>query len=198
MTEAGRAQQIGVYEYLRYDVLDEVFRPYDKRSPEVAARVATLIRERTPAALVEHVGSSAIPGCDGKGVIDLLLMYPPGSLAAARDALDGLGFQRQSGADPFPEERPLRVGTYEYDGDTFRLHVHVIVEDDPEAREQIYFRDRLSADQALIDEYVAAKRESLAGLTRPDGIAPNIAYNAGKHPFIRRILAELDGAAEDQ
>ena len=187
---------IGVYEYLDYDKTAAVFRPWDERALVVAEQVAALIRGEMSDARAEHVGSSAIPGCDGKGVVDLLLMYPAGRLAAARDALDVLGFQRQAGADPFPEERPLRVGAVDYDGETFRLHVHVIQADDPEAREQIYFRDRLRAAPELVAEYVASKRDALSALAvQSEGAPPNIAYNAGKQPFIRRILDELDDAA---
>lgn len=190
---------IGVYEYLDYEELSEVFRPYDPRSPEVARRVASLIEAEMPDATVEHVGSSAIPGCAGKGIIDLLMMYPPGRLAAARDTLDGLGFQRQIGADPFPEERPLRLGAHDYDGETFRLHVHVIAESDPEAREQIYFRDRVSSDRALLDEYVGDKQAALEQIrAQPDSTAHNIAYNRGKQAFIRRILDELDATEGDR
>ncbi len=184
---------IGVYEYLDYHEFGEVFRPYDDRAPNVALQVADLIRGRMPDAQVEHVGSTAIPGCPGKGIIDLMLMYASGRLAAARDALDSLGFQRQTGAAPFPEERPMRVGTIDYDGESFRLHVHVIASDDPEACEHLYFRDRLRADVALRDEYVESKRAALADLdVRRNGRAHNIVYNEGKAPFIRRVLAEMD------
>ncbi|MEZ4568930.1 MAG: GrpB family protein [Thermomicrobiales bacterium] len=114
-------------------------------------------------------------------------------MSAARDAVDGLGFQRQAGADPFPEERPLRVGSYDYDGTSYKLHVHIVAENDPEARELIYFRDRVASDPALIDEYVESKRQSLAAIRGGTvDIAHNIAYNDGKGPFIRRILAEME------
>lgn len=197
MTEVSRRQPIGVYEYLNYDDSGQVLRPWDPRALEVAKRVAELIRSRMPDVQVEHVGSSAIPGCAGKGIIDLLVMYPPGRLAAARDALDGLGFQRQGGVDPFPEERPLRLGAYDYDGETFRLHAHVVAADDPEGRELIFFRDHLREHPDLVDEYVAAKRASIEALqSSPSDLAPNIAYNAGKQPVIRRILDRMDVARE--
>lgn len=183
MGDTGSAGVIGQYEYLHYDDPSEVFRPYDPRFPEVAARLAALIQGRMPDARVEHVGSSAIPGCAGKGVIDLLVTYPPGRLAAARDTLDELGFQRQQGRDPFPEERPMRLGTIEHDGDTFRIHAHVIAINDPEAEEQRHFREALRADPALVEEYVASKR---AALTR-DGL-DNIVYNGVKAPFIKKVI----------
>lgn len=174
---------IGMYEYLHYDNFAEVFRPYDPRCPEVAQRVAGLIVEQMPNARVEHVGSTAIPGCDGKGIVDLLLMYAPGCLAAARDALDELGFQRQTGLDPFPEERPLRLGALEHDGELFRLHVHVVAEDAHEAAELIDFRDRLRADPGLVEEYVAGKQSALAG-----DPTNNIGYNRAKEPFIQKVI----------
>lgn len=187
MGDTGSTGVIGQYEYLRYDDPSEIFRPYDPRFPEVAARLVELIEGRMPDVRVEHVGSSAIPGCAGKGVIDLLVTYLPGRLVAARDTLDELGFQRQGGPDPFPEERPLRLGSIEHDGETFRIHAHVIAMDDPEAKEQLHFRDTLRADPALVDEYVASKR---AALTR-DGL-DNIAYNEVKAPFIKRVIGRSE------
>lgn len=176
---------IGTYVYLNYNDPAEIFKPYDPRFPEVARRVAGLVEARMSEARVEHIGSTAVPDCAGKGNVDLLLIYPSGKLATARDTLDGLGFQRQSGADPFPEERPMRVGTLDHAGTTFRLHVHVVAEDDPEPEKLLRFRDRLRADPALVAEYVASKRAALSS-----GPTDNIAYNRAKEPFINGALVE--------
>jgi GrpB-like predicted nucleotidyltransferase (UPF0157 family) len=174
---------IGTYEYIRYEDPAAAFQPYDPRCPEVAQRVIALIRARMPEASIEHVGSTAIPGCAGKGVVDLMLLYPPGRLAEARDALDGLGFQRYDRPGAFPEERPVRLGTIAHDGATFRLHVHVIAADSPEVDEQRRFRDRLRGDPALVEEYVARKRAVLAG-----GVGDSNDYNLGKESFIQDVL----------
>ena len=176
---------IGTYVYLDYTDAAAVFRPYDPRFPAVARLVAALIEGRMPDARVEHIGSTAVPGCAGKGIVDLQLLYPPGRLAAARDTLDGLGFQRQTGLDPFPEERPLRVGTIAHDGEVYRLHVHVVAEDDAEAEDFRRFRDRLRTDPALLAEYVASKQAALAS-----GVPNNIAYGQAKEPVILKVLAE--------
>jgi GrpB-like predicted nucleotidyltransferase (UPF0157 family) len=179
---------IGTYEYIRYADPAAAFRPYDPRCVEVAARVAGLIRERLPTAgnqwAIAHVGSTAIPGCHGKGPVDLMLLYPPGHLATARDTLDGLGFQRHERPGAFPEERPVRIGAIVHDGTTFRLHVHVIAADAPEATEQLRFRDTLRANPALVTEYVALKQAVLAG-----GVTSGGEYNDGKDAFIRRVLS---------
>jgi GrpB-like predicted nucleotidyltransferase (UPF0157 family) len=130
--------------------------------------VAALIEPHLPGVVVEHVGSTSVPACAGKGIVDLMLVYPEGQLAAARDLLDALGLQRQTGRDPFPEERPMRIGSLLHDGKAFNLHVHVIAAGSPEVQVLQGFRDRLRAEPALLAAYVAAKRAILAeGCTDP-------------------------------
>ena len=141
-----------------------------------------------PDGQVDHVGSTAVPNCQGKGIIDLMLRYPPGRLENARNVLVHLGFQRQTGADPFPEERPMRVGAITDGGTTYRVHVHVVAEDDREADELIRFRDRLREDSALLEAYVASKRAAMT-----TGSVDNIAYNRAKEPIIRAALDQLEG-----
>ncbi len=77
---------------------------HDPRAVEVAALVEAAVVDRMPVMRVEHVGSTAVPGCAGKGIVDLAALYPKGNLEAARGLIDDLGFQRQSHRDPFPED----------------------------------------------------------------------------------------------
>jgi GrpB-like predicted nucleotidyltransferase (UPF0157 family)/mannose-6-phosphate isomerase-like protein (cupin superfamily) len=132
---------------------------------------------------VEHIGSTAVPGCAGKGVVDLMVLYEPGRLSEVRDTLDALGFQRQTGRDPFPEERPMRIGSIEFDCSRFLLHAHVIALDSPEVAELRTFRDRLLGDPALLANYVALKRQIIG-----EGITDRLAYTIRKGEFIAGIL----------
>jgi putative acetyltransferase len=166
-----------------YEDRPAVCQDYDRRTAEVARRVAASIRSNLPGVLVEHVGSTSVPGCAGKGIVDLMLLYPDGQLAAARDALDALGFQRQTTRDPFPEDRPMRTGAVAYDGTTFLLHVHVIAASSPEAEELRCFRDRLRADPGLVASYVAAKKAVLAS-----GVTDSVGYALRKGAFVQRAL----------
>src|SRR5262249_26734013 len=88
-------------------------REYDSRAPLVAASIAAEVHRHSPQLIVEHIGSTSVPGCAGKGVVDLMLLYPEGELETARSLLDALGFQQQTGRDPFPETRPMRIGAIE-------------------------------------------------------------------------------------
>jgi GrpB-like predicted nucleotidyltransferase (UPF0157 family) len=161
-------------------------REHDPRSAEVARKVAALIEPHLPGAVVEHVGSTAVAGCAGKGVVDLMLLYRVGQLAAARELLDALGFQRQSSRDPFPEERPMRTGSLVQDGTAFNLHVHVIAADSPEAGELRAFRDRLRADPGLAASYVAAKKAIIA-----EGVTDSVDYAIRKGEFVSQALAGI-------
>ena len=122
---------------------------YDAGVVDAARALADGICRQDTRLRVEHIGSTAVPGCRGKGYIDLLLTYPDGHLDAAKAALETLGFGRQSSRDPFPEERPMRVGTVVHEGRRFPVHVHVVAATAPEAAELLWFRDRLRADETL-------------------------------------------------
>ena len=66
--------------------------PYDPRAPEVARMVTGMIHQQLPHVLVEHVGSTAVPGGAGKGVIDLLIPYREGELEPVKETLQERGF----------------------------------------------------------------------------------------------------------
>jgi RimJ/RimL family protein N-acetyltransferase len=161
-------------------------REYDARVVDVARRVTDLIIARVPDCAVEHIGSTSVPGLAGKGVVDLMVLYLPGRLPAARDALDQLGFQRQTGRDPFPEERPMRLGSVELEGQRYLLHVHVIAAGAPEAQELPAFRARLCADAGLREQYVARKRAIIA-----DGVTDTLEYCYRKGDFVQDVVWQI-------
>jgi GrpB-like predicted nucleotidyltransferase (UPF0157 family)/mannose-6-phosphate isomerase-like protein (cupin superfamily) len=166
-----------------YEQLPATCNDHDPHTLDVAERVGHLIELRLQDVNVEHVGSTAVPGCAGKGIVDLMILYPPGRLGEVRDGLDALGFQRQTGRAPFPEERPMRVGSIEIEGCRFRLHAHVIASDSPEVLELRTFRDRLRGEPKLLEQYVALKRKIIA-----EGIADSLDYSIRKGQFIAETL----------
>lgn len=190
MVENPTERPIQPYVPLRYDDPTTADQPYDSRYPRVAERVAALIHERLPDVVVEHIGSTAIPGCSGKGVVDVMVIYEPGSVTAGRAALTSLGFEEFIGREPFPDDRPVFVGMLEHDGQAFRLHAHLIPRGAPEIEEQRAFRDKLRNDPERVAEYVALKRAVLAA-----GIEDSADYNRGKEAF---ILSAIRGALNGQ
>ena len=71
------------------------FQPYDHRAPQVAKHLIKLAESYLPEVTIEHVGSTAIAGCPGKGIIDLMALYPKGRLDVVKELFLAMGFQRQ-------------------------------------------------------------------------------------------------------
>ncbi len=168
---------------LPYAILAPTYVEYDLAAPIVAQRVIALIEGAAPWAKAEHIGSTAIPGCAGKGIVDLVTLYPRGKLEDTRAAVDGLGFQHQRAGHEFPEERPMRVGAIEHEGKICRLHVHIVAADSAEAKALYRFRDVLRRDAQLRDAYQAKKRAILqSGTSDPAG------YTHAKGEFINAVI----------
>jgi GrpB-like predicted nucleotidyltransferase (UPF0157 family) len=166
-----------------YRVCPAACQDYDPRAADVARQVAMLVHDNLPGARVEHVGSTAVPDCAGKGIVDLLIPVPDGQMESVKATLAQLGFQPQPHADPFPEDRPMRVGSWEHDGASFLLHLHLIPAGSPEIEEMRFFRACLRADPALRKAYVARKREILAS-----GVTDSAEYCQAKGLFIKEVL----------
>lgn len=170
----------------RYEVQPAAFHDYDPRWAEVARLLASAIENEEPRLRVDHIGSTSVPQCRGKGVIDLAVTYLDGDLEAAKAALDALGFQRQHGRDPFPETRPMREGSVAILGSTFNVHAHVIVRDGEEHRQLLGFRDALRRDPALRRAYESEKARIIAG-----GTTDSLEYCYAKGHFITRALETI-------
>src|SRR6266511_998780 len=177
-----------VFRLVRYLSMPAEFRPYDPEVVEPARLLYIAIQSVEPELKVEHVGSTSVPGCGGKGIIDLVVLYPEGLLPRARTALDGLGFQKQGGPEPFPESRPMRVGCVEHAGRSFRIHAHVIALGSEEQRELVWFRQMLRACSELRQRYEERKREILAR-----GIVDPIEYCKAKGTFITDLINRRGG-----
>lgn len=162
---------------------------YDPRTAQVGQKVARAITTALPQTTVEPIGSTSVPGCAGKGIVDLMVVYPDGELEAVKESLQALGFQRQTVGHIHPESRPMRVGALKYNGCTFRLHVHVISASSEEVTRLRAFRERLLAHPELVAEYVERKRAILAAGVQDPGV-----YSEMKSAFIETVLAEAEAS----
>jgi GrpB-like predicted nucleotidyltransferase (UPF0157 family) len=140
-----------------YERRPVVLRPWDPRVVEVAALVAILVESHRPDVRVEHIGSTAVPGLAGKGIVDLAMEADPADIPAITEMVYELGFGPQPGPDPWPPTRPMHVGAYWLDGEEFRVHLHVHPLGGDLASD-IGFRDALRTDPALAADYASVKQ----------------------------------------
>ena len=179
---------IGIYERKAAGVYD-----WDPRALDAAERVGRLVAEHRTDIRVEHIGSTAVPGLPGKGIVDLATEVDADDVPAVTDVLLGLGFQRQPGPDPFPAIRPMLVGAIDVGGEPFRVHFHVqprnhAVWSGGFARE-LLFRDALRADPELVRAYADLKRGIVE--TGRDGRVDALAYTHAKTVWIRDVYRRL-------
>ena len=181
-TAGGRVGErpIGPYERRTAEV-----HPWDPRTVEVARRIAALINEQRPDLVVEHIGSTAVPGLPGKGIVDLSIQTQPSEIPGIVAMLYDLGFQAQPGPDPWPATRPMPVGAYEYDGTSFRIHLHVQPVGGDMPRD-LAFRDALRNDPELKRQYTELKEGITAG-----GAVDGFRYTHSKTTWILGVYRKL-------
>jgi GrpB-like predicted nucleotidyltransferase (UPF0157 family) len=169
-----------------YERRHAAVRPWDARAVDVAARVIALIEGARPDLQVEHIGSTAVPGLPGKGIVDLGTEADPADIPSITAAMYELGFGPQPGPDPWPPTRPMHVGSVLDGGVEYRIHFHVHPRGAGDLAKDLRFRDALRADPALRDGYASIKREIVE---RGGGSVDPVGYQAEKGVW---ILDEFD------
>ncbi|MDT5070643.1 MAG: dephospho-CoA kinase, partial [Mycobacterium sp.] len=138
----------------------------------IVARLNTACGHR--AVRIDHIGSTAVPGLDAKDVIDVQITVP--SLRAADELVDGLlaaGYPRIdaiTGDSPHTPDPALWHKRFHASADPGRpTNVHVRVDGWPNQRFALLFRDWLTAEPSVRDEYLAFKRDVAAAGHRTMG-----------------------------
>lgn len=130
-----------------------VLAPYDPAWPTTYARLASAIRDVLGEAVVEHVGSTSVPGLDAKPIIDVSLMVADSADEASYvPALESLDYWLVLREPEWHEHRLLRLTDP-------AVNLHVFTMGSHEHDRMITFRDRLRGDDAARDRYLNAKRE---------------------------------------
>jgi len=152
-------------DYLRRVTIGALERPdivvvdYDPAWPGRFADHQATIRAAlgARARLVEHIGSTAVPGLAAKPIVDVLLVVDdPADEPSYLPALQAAGYALRIREPDFHQHRMLRTPARD-------LHLHVFAADSPEVGRYLLLRDRLRRDQADRELYAATKRRLAAG-----------------------------------
>ncbi len=137
-----------------------------------------------PPLLIDHIGSTAVPGLMAKPVIDIIVLVA--DMAPAQEAIPQL---ERIGYEFRPEvSNPTRLFLRRYGAEgvrTHHLHIHT---DQGDVQRHLLFRDRLRADAATRQDYEALKRD-LARRHAGD----REAYAKGKDAFIDAVVRAAGG-----
>jgi GrpB-like predicted nucleotidyltransferase (UPF0157 family) len=106
--------------------------------------------------LLEHIGSTSVPGLAAKPIIDILMaVADPADESGYVTPLEQAGYRLVIREPDWHQHRVLK-------GPDTDINLHVHAEDSPEVGRNLRFRDHLRADRADRELYQRAKQE-LAG-----------------------------------
>jgi GrpB-like predicted nucleotidyltransferase (UPF0157 family) len=128
---------------------------YDPRWPAAFAREASRIRAvlGSTAILIEHAGSTSIPGLAAKPIIDIVLAVPDSADEPAYvPALEAAGYALRIREPDWYEHRLFK-------GPDADINLHVFSVGASEIDRMLLFRNQLRASDADRDAYLAVKRD---------------------------------------
>lgn len=135
----------------------------------------------TLAPVVEHVGSTAVPGLAAVPVIDIAIgVADPTAVDPHADRLANFGYRLMRGPEYGGDDRRVLLRTVR---GVRTHHVHVVTAFGDAWHRLLMFRDMLRLDPGLAAQYESMKRE-LARQTR----GRPLLYATGKADFIRSVL----------
>lgn len=162
-----------------------VFRPYsDEYSILFTQERLKIIEELDPQAHVEHVGSTAVPGLGGKGIIDIAISVSRQDILRTKTQLEMAGYEFREQASS-PTRFFFRID-YPYDNSVRRIHVHLTEVDSRDWKEMILFRDYLINNPEAMEQYAELKRRGV-----DKALGDGQKYREYKEEFIRDILGRV-------
>lgn len=159
---------------------DEVVELVDGDPAAWASRftaVHTLLRQLLgPGALIEHIGSTAVPGLPAKDVVDVLVGVQLPTIDQTGDVLAASGFVVEGRRDGHVWLSLRSEGRKE-------ALVHVVEAQGRRWERRLAFRDLLRRDLQAREEYLTAKRAAAEAHSSWD------AYGTAKANTVQRLLA---------
>lgn len=170
------------YKFLSYDPV------YPKLAEVEIERLRPFFSKTT---IIEHFGSTAVPGLGGKGVIDLYVVVPKNLMENASEKLQKLGYVRDKNAGDVGERIFHKRKKIINKRDQW-CHVHVTHPDNQNRNQCLAFRDYLiiHPEEALL--YSEAKKKAANEAQKFTKTSEQKkAYLEAKSEVIKRILEKI-------
>ena len=159
-----------------------VFKPSSKIFPELfrkeKERIASVLKD---ALAIEHVGSTAIPGLGGKGIIDIAIAVKKEEMDSAIKKLQSLGYEYRPTFST-PDRAYFIIYLPDPEEETRRYHIHLSYPESNDWKDLIGFRDYLREHPEEVLEYTEMKKKA-ALETDQDGTK----YRKLKEPMFKKF-----------
>ncbi len=138
-----------------------VFKPYSKIFPHLFDREKERLAGRVnPAWAIEHVGSTAVVGLGGKGIIDIAIAVDRGDWKSAKGQLQSLGYDfRATGSTD--DRWFFRMDLPDPEEGMRRYHVHLTYPESADWKGLIGFRDYLRSHPDDARRYAEMKKRAV-------------------------------------
>lgn len=158
--------------------------PYDDEAPKIFRELKRFICGVVPFEVgVEHVGSTAVPGLGGKGIVDVLVVTRyQHQLREVAEILRNRGFSHH-GEPRHAEDKFFVSGPFRYKGRELHVHIHITFSGSREHREKLLFRDYLRRHPEEAKIYFELKKR----WSREAGSDPS-KYTKLKTSYINKVL----------
>lgn len=135
-----------------------VFRAYDPVFPDLFEKEKNRIKKILDRDdLIKHIGSTAVPGLGGKGIIDICIATNNKSLKVLSKKLQKIGYE--FGPDGGSKERLFHKISLQDDNKKIRIyHMHVVFAESWEWNNVVKFRDYLRSHPEEMKKYAKIKR----------------------------------------
>lgn len=137
-----------------------VFKPYSNIFPELFQREKERIHPHLKDVLaIEHVGSTAVPGLGGKGIIDIAIAVNKVNMESTAKQLQDLGYEYRPNFST-PDRFYFIIYLPDPEEESRRYHIHLTYPENSEWKELIGFRDYLKDHPEALQEYADLKKKA--------------------------------------
>ena len=161
-----------------------VFRPYNKIFPELFDQEkARIVARLSLPVVIEHIGSTAIPGLGGKGIIDIAIAVSKKKMELISNELQDLGYEYRP-AFSTPDRFYFITYLPDLEEGNRRYHIHLTYLENHEWKELIGFRDYLRDHPEELQEYAELKKQAAMEADNRGSC-----YRKVKEPMFEKIRA---------
>lgn len=165
-----------------------VYKPYNelfsKLFIEEKTRLLSALNKESIA--IEHIGSTAVPGLGGKGIIDIAIAVNKQELNSVSKQLQSLGYEFRPTFST-PDRLYFIIYLPDPEEKTRRYHIHLTYPENSEWKEFIGFRDYLRSHPNETQEYAETKKQAALEANQ-DGEK----YRKLKEPIFKKISSIIN------
>lgn len=168
------------------------FHPWHSYYPIRANQEIINLKLLFPNAVIEHFGSTAVPGLGGKGIVDISISVSPNRFEQIFKAIIKTDYDyRPTGS--IPGERYFFQKTIKYpNGHKQLFHLHLTKIGNKNMGECLAFRDFLLTNPDLAQEYSNIKISAVKAAKKYRKKSDKKkAYMEAKKPIIKKVLLEM-------